>query len=98
MHDRLVAIIHEVAGEHHWQIIRLAVQPDQVHLFLRAHPSTLPTDIPRLRKGRSSHVRRDAFPQLRRLPSRWTRSYVISPAGSLSQETSQRYSEAHSRP
>jgi REP element-mobilizing transposase RayT len=97
VHDRLVAIIHEVAGEHHWQIIRLAVQPDQVPLFLRANPSTLPTDIPRLMQGRSSHDLREEFPHLRRMPWLWTRSSFISTAGNVSQETMQRSIEAHSR-
>jgi len=35
-----------------WAIIELAIQPDHVHLFLRANPYTLPTDIARLIKGR----------------------------------------------
>jgi putative transposase len=97
VHDRLVAILHEVADEHHWQIIRLAVQPDHVQLFLRTTPSTLPTDIPRLMQGRSSHVLQEAFPHLRRMPSLWTRSSFISTAGNVSQETMHRSIEAHSR-
>jgi putative transposase len=97
VHDRLVEIIHEVADEHHWQIIRLVVQPDPVPLFMRAHPYTVPADIPRLMKGRSSHVLREQFPHLRRMPSLWTRSYFISTAGNVSQETIQRSIEAQSR-
>ena len=54
-------------------IIRLAIQPDHVHLFIRADPYTLPSDIPRLIKGRSSHYLREEFPHLRKLPSLWTR-------------------------
>jgi putative transposase len=97
VHDRLVAILHEVADEHHWQIMRLAVQPDHVHLCIRTNPYTLPADIPRLMKGRSAHVLREEFPHLRRMPSLWTRSSFISTAGNVSQETIQRYIEAQSR-
>src|SRR5215813_10525488 len=53
--DRLEQIIHEVVDENGWQIIQLAIQPDHVHLFLRSNPYTLPSDIARLIKGRSSH-------------------------------------------
>ncbi len=97
IHDRLAAIIYEVAEERNWQVIRLAVQPDHVHLFLRANPYTLPTDIPRLMKGRSSRLLREEFPALKKMPSLWTRSFFISTAGDVSSETIQRYIEAQSR-
>jgi putative transposase len=95
--DRLAAIIHEVAEERSWQVIRLAIQSDHVHLFIRANPYTLPTDIPRLMKGRSSRPLREEFPALKRMPSLWTRSYFISTAGNVSSEIIQRYIEAQSR-
>jgi len=97
IHDRLAAIIQEVAEEHQWYVIRLAIQPDHVHLFLRANPYTLPTDIPRLMKGRSSRLLREEFPALQKMPSLWTRSYFISTAGHVSQEIIQKYIEAQSR-
>jgi REP element-mobilizing transposase RayT len=28
----------DVADEHHWHILRLAIQPDHAHLFIRANP------------------------------------------------------------
>src|SRR5690242_17649837 len=67
VHDRLKEIIQEVADEHHWQIIELAIQPDHVYLFLRANPYTLPTDIARSIKGRSSHLLREEFPHLMKM-------------------------------
>jgi putative transposase len=97
VHDRLKEIIHEVAEEHHWEIIELAIQPDHVHLFLRANPYTLPTDIARSIKGRSSHLLREEFPHLMKMPSLWTRSTFYSTAGNVSSETIQRYIERQSR-
>jgi putative transposase len=94
IHNRLVAIIREVAEERHWQVIRLAIQPDHVHLFIRTNPYTLPTDIPRLMKGRSSHILREEFPALKRMPSLWTRAYFLSTAENVSQEIIRRYIEA----
>ncbi len=36
--QRLKAILHERAGEHGWDVRELAIQPDHVHLFVRADP------------------------------------------------------------
>jgi putative transposase len=97
VHDRLKQIIGEVATAHDWQIIQVAIQPDHVHLFIRTNPYTLPSDIPRLIKGRSSHELREEFPHLRKLPSLWTRSFLLSTASTVSQETIRRYIERQSR-
>lgn len=95
--DRLEQIAHEVADEHGWEIVELAIQPDHVHLFIQTNPYTLPTDIPRLIKGRSSHLMREEFPQLKRMPSLWTRSTFYSTAGFVSQDTIQKYIQRQSR-
>jgi len=95
--DRLKQIIEEVVGEQGWQIVSLAIPPDHVHLFIRSNPYTLPSDIPRLIKGRSSHDLREEFPHLRKLPSLWTRSFFLSTAGNVSQEIIQRYIERQSK-
>ncbi|TMD67367.1 MAG: IS200/IS605 family transposase [Chloroflexi bacterium] len=95
--DRFEQIAREVAREHEWQIVELAVQPDHVHLFIQANPYTLPTDIPRLIKGRSSRFLREEFPFLAKMPSLWTRSTFYSTAGFVSQHTIQKYIERQSR-
>jgi putative transposase len=89
-------IIDEVITENGWQLIERAIQPDHVHLFVRANPSTLPSDIPRLIKGRSSRLLRKEFVSLRTLPALWSPSYFLSTAGNVSSETIQRYSERQS--
>jgi putative transposase len=78
-------------------VIELAIQPDHVHLFIRTNPYTLPADIPRLIKGRSSHDLRKDFPHLLKLPSLWTRSFFLSTAGNVSQETIRKYIERQSK-
>ena len=94
---RLEQIIREVATEHDWTVIEVAIQPDHVRLFIRANPYTLPSDIPRLINGRSSRYLRDEFPQLRKLASLWTRSFFLSTAGNVSQETIRKYIERQSK-
>ncbi len=97
VHDRLKQIIEEVASSHHWTVIRLAIQPDHVHLFLRSNPYTMPTDIAHAIKGRSSHILREEFPHLQRMPSLWTRSTFYSTEGLVSAETIQTYIERQSK-
>jgi putative transposase len=96
--DRLKEIIAQVADEHTWQILELAIQPDHVHLFLRSNPYTLPTDMAHAIKGRSSHVlMREEFPHVKRMPSLWTRSTLYSTAGNVSSEIIQKYIERQSK-
>lgn len=95
--DRLEQITREVAQENGWQIVDLAIQPDHVHLFIQTNPYTLPTSIPRLIKGRSSHLMREEMPHLRHMPSLWTRSTFYSTAGFVSQDTIQKYIERQSK-
>src|SRR5258708_39891916 len=95
--DRLEQIIRAVCDEHGWQIIELALQPDHVHLFLRSNPYTLPTDIARLIKGRSSHALREEFAHLKRMPSLWTRSTFYSTAGNVTAEVIEQYIERQGR-
>jgi REP-associated tyrosine transposase len=95
--ERLQQIIREVAAENKWSVIELAMQPDHVHVFMRSNPRTLPTDIARLIKGRSSHLLREEYPFLKRMPSLWTRSTLYSTAGNVSSETIQQYIERQSK-
>jgi len=96
VHDRLKQIMQEVVDENGWSIIELAIQPDHIHLFVRSNPYTLPIDIARLIKGRSSHLLREEFPHLMKMPSLWTRSTFYSTAGHVSRESIQQYSENQS--
>lgn len=95
--ERLEQIMREVAQENGWQSMRLAIQPDHVHLFIQSNPYTLPTDIPRLMKGRASHELGEEFPHLMRMPSLWTRSTFYSTAGHVNQEGIEKYIERQSK-
>src|SRR5437660_12834496 len=95
--QRLEQLVNEVALEQNWQVLNLSIQPDHVHLFICSNPYTLPTNIARLIKGRSSHVLREEFPYLAKMPSLWTRSTFYSTAGNVSSETIQKYIERQSK-
>ena len=84
-------------AEQGWPLIELAIEPDHVHLFVRAWPTTAAAEIVKACKGLTSHDLRKQFPLLRRLPSLWTRSYFASTAGNVSAETVARYIAAQKR-
>ena len=87
-------IIRQKCLEHGWKVLNLAIQPDHVHLFVRAWPTDAAAFVINQCKGASSRLLRQKHSQLLRIPSLWTGSYFASTAGNISQETIQQYIEA----
>lgn len=77
-----------------WNVLKLAIQPDHVHLFVRVWPVDSAASVVKECKGLTSFRLRKQFPQLLRLPSLWSRSYFASTAGNVSADTIERYIEA----
>ncbi|MDS0300269.1 IS200/IS605 family transposase [Halogeometricum sp. S1BR25-6] len=90
--DRLEELVSEKADELGLEILRLAIQPDHVHLFITGDPTLAPNKIMQQVKGYSSRHLRDEFDF--GLPSMWTRSYFVSSAGEVSSKTIKEYIEA----
>jgi putative transposase len=87
-------LIEAKCAEQGWHIENLAIQPDHVHLLVRVWPMNSAADVLKAVKGITAHELRKKYPQLRRMPAMWTRSYFASTAGNVSQETIHRYIEA----
>jgi putative transposase len=85
------ALIEKKCAEKGWAVLELAVQPDHIHLFVRAWPITSAAEIVKECKRLTSHELRKKYPILKRLPSLWTRSYFAATAGNVSAEVVQRY-------
>ena len=75
------------------EILAMECHEDHAHLFLRCWPTQSPADIMRKVKGASSHVLRDEFPRLSGMTALWTKSYFVSTADVVSDETIKRYVE-----
>lgn len=89
---RMEEILLEKAEELGITLESIAIQPDHVHLFIRAIPNHSPSYIVNQLKGRTSNVLRKEFPSLRsRLPTLWTRSYFIDTVGVVNEFTIRRY-------
>ncbi|HDZ36817.1 MAG TPA: IS200/IS605 family transposase [Marinobacter sp.] len=87
-------LIREKCQEKSWEIIQLDIQPEHVHLLIRAWPTNSAAEVVKECKRITAHHLRHEFPALLKLPSMWTRSYFASTAGDISQETIQRYIDA----
>jgi len=78
-----------------WGVLGLTIQPDHLHLFVRAFPEIPASTIVKECKGITSYELRDRYPDpLKKIPSMWTRSYFASTAGNVSQEVIRRYIDA----
>lgn len=85
------SLIESKCAEQGWHILELVINPDHVHLFVQVWPSVAAADVVRQCKGVTSHELRKKYPELKKLPSLWTRSYFAATAGNISAETIQRY-------
>ena len=98
--DRLRSLIEAKCNERGWGVEALKIKPDHVHLFVRTGPDTSPALVAHQCKGLTSRVLRAEFPHLRsRLPTLWSRSYLVASVGGLSEATIRRYiAEQTTRP
>ncbi|MBV9852377.1 MAG: IS200/IS605 family transposase [Armatimonadetes bacterium] len=87
----LDALVREKCAEKGWTVHELAIQPDHVYLFVQVNPEDSASDVLRHVKGYTSHTLRLRYPELKKLPSLWTRSSFSATAGNVSQATIQRY-------
>lgn len=91
--DRFKHIVKFICEEMDIEIIAIECDKDHTHMFLNCLPTLSPSDIMQKIKGVTSRVLRDEFPQLKKMPSLWTRSYFVSTAGNVSSETIKKYVE-----
>ncbi|MCJ7470320.1 IS200/IS605 family transposase [Candidatus Bathyarchaeota archaeon] len=91
---RLEELIRMKCQQLDCEVLALTIQPDHLHLFVKASPKIAPNRIVGEVKGYTSRMMRQEFPQLRsKLPTLWTRSYFVSTHGHISDEVIQTYIE-----
>jgi putative transposase len=98
--DRLRGLIEAKCAQRGWTVRALEILPDQVRLFVRTGPDASPALVAHQCKGFTSRVLRGEFPHLRsRLPTLWSRSYLATSVGHVSEATIGRYiAEQSTRP
>jgi putative transposase len=81
---RCIEIFQLVANEKKWIIKALEVAPDHIHLLVEYDPHHSIAQVVKAFKGRSSRYLRSEFPELMKLPSLWTHSYMFDTTGKVS--------------
>jgi putative transposase len=75
--ERLRALIEERANEVEFRARLVVVLPDRVYVAAAAPPTLSPHHIVCQLKARTSRILRDEFPELTRIPTLWTRAYLV---------------------
>src|SRR5579884_1454948 len=95
---RLRALVEERAQELEFVPRTLIVQPDRVYLAAAAPPTLSPHSIVCRIKALTSRALRDEFPELTRIPTLWTRAYLVMAGDAGTPEEVRKRYEACQRP
>lgn len=82
------ATMKEVCQARGWEIISLSVQPDHMHIFISAPPIFSPMYVVKVLKGTTA-VR--AMKEHRFAKKFWSPSYYVGTAGTVTEQTIQKY-------
>ena len=87
LEQRFKELVAEECKKSGIEILALECHIDHVYMFVSVLPTMSIVDIMKHVKGCTSIQIRKDFPQLKAMPSLWTRSYFVSTAGNVSSET-----------
>lgn len=80
--------IREICLARGWELISLSIQPDHLHVFISVPPIFAPMFVVKLLKGATA-VR--AVKEYRFAKRFWSPSYYVGTAGTVTEQTIQRY-------
>lgn len=84
---RLGKIFQEIAKERGLEILAQEIMPDHIHIFISSPPKNSPALIVNWLKGISAR----RYNQRYKSKIKWTRSYYVGTAGTVTAETIRRY-------
>ena len=83
--EKVITQVCEVRG---WELISLSVQPDHLHVFLSVPPIFSPMFVVKVLKGTTAVV---AVKKHRFAERFWSPSYYVGTAGTVTEDTIQKY-------
>ena len=89
--NELKYIIQENVNKCGGKIESLAIMPDHVHIFVSCPPTISPHVLVKNIKGRSAKILREMFPNLKKMPALWSRSYYVGTVGFVSESVIKNY-------
>lgn len=94
---RLEEVLRQTAQEIDLEILNLSIYPDHVHMQVAATPELAPSQIVYRLKAASAAVLRAEFPEVKKLPSMWNGSYMVSSDRELARDDIDKYVQAHNK-
>jgi putative transposase len=92
--ERWKTILMEPMERWGQEVIAMEVMPEHVHLLVGSEPQFGIHRLSKRLQGYSSHPWRHEYPAVkRRLPSLWTKRYVVAPVGGVTLQTIKRSGE-----
>ena len=88
--DHLRDIFQIIAEKKGVEILSLEIMPDHIHLFISSPPQNAPSLLVNWFKGISARMYNYWYNQT---PIKWTNSYYVGTAGTVTAETIKRYIE-----
>jgi putative transposase len=88
--SHLTDIFHIIAEKNELEILSLEIMPDHVHLFVSSPPQNAPSLIINWFKGISARMYNYWYGET---PIKWTNSYYVGTAGTVTAETIRKYIE-----
>ena len=95
--ERLEELLRQTAAELDMEMLGLTIHPDHVHLQVLATPELAPSQIVYRFKLATAGALRSEFPELKKLPSMWNGSYLVSSDRELALEDIDKYVQAHNK-
>ncbi|HEX9058205.1 MAG TPA: IS200/IS605 family transposase [Ktedonobacterales bacterium] len=96
--ERLEELLEQKVSELALDEFALLILPDRVYLAAKAPPTVAPHHIICQLKAHTSRTLRVEFPELTRIPTLWTRAYLVLAGEALTQEEVLGLYEAAQRP
>jgi putative transposase len=96
--ERLAELITEKVSALPLETRALVILPDRVYVAAAAPPTVAPHHIVCQLKAHTSRQLRDEFPELTRIPTLWTRAYLVLAGETLTEEDVLRLYESAQQP
>jgi len=92
-------ILYEVAERYDFEILELAVMPDNVHMFVSVYPDTSPAKVMQVVKSITARKLFERFPSIKKKlwgGALWERGYFVMTSGTgTTDEMIQKYIKGH---
>lgn len=90
---RFKDLVRQICKQNSFDILAMECHIDHCHLFLNVPPNVSPADVMRIIKTNTSRALLKEFSYVIKTNTLWTRSYFVSTAGNVSNDTIRRYIE-----